>query len=177
MKDKIKRILIFFPGSFSRGGMERYLLNFQNAIDKNTFQLDYLVSQGPGLYYDEIIKSGGQVYRLLTPNSMATFKTLRKLHKQGYEVIHFHADDLAVKAMIFAKIAGFKVLIAHSHNNSSFSKGSKLLAHLKCMIVSNISTFRLAVSYDAGRWLFGNKRFEIMEPCLPMDYYFFRKEI
>ena len=176
MGSGVKRILIFYPGSFSRGGMERYLLNYQAAIDKTKFQFDYLVSEGPGLYYDEIVQMGGRVFPLLTSRIVSTFKVLRNLHKQGYEVIHFHADDLAVKAMILAKMAGFKVLISHSHNNSSFSKQARFIGAFKRFIVSNISKYRLAVSNDAGRWLFGSKPFEVMEPCLPMDNYFFSKE-
>lgn len=176
MSNEIKKILIFFPGRFARGGMERYLLNFQNALNKTRFQLDYLVAAGTGLYYEDIVKTGAKIYPLLTANSLSNFKVLKKLRHRGYNVVHFHADEMAVKAMVAAKLAGFKVLIAHSHNNSSFSNGPKLIQILKRFIVSNICNYRLAVSYDAGKWLFGDKPFEIMEPCLPMENYFFSRE-
>ena len=47
MQDNLPiRILIFFPNTLHRGGMEKYLLDFHHALSRSKIQFDYLLPLG-----------------------------------------------------------------------------------------------------------------------------------
>ena len=170
------RILVFFPGPFSKGGIEKYLLSFNENINKDLFAFDYICERCEGIYREKINSFGGKIFSLPKERSVLSYKAYF-LHflELGYRIIHFHSDDFALLAMIGAKLAGFPVIIGHSHNNGSFC-GNPFVSAFKRRIISSLCDYRLAVSESAGKWLFGHKPFELMEACIEPDEYIFSLE-
>lgn len=164
MQDNLPiRILIFFPNTLHRCGMEKYLLDFHHALNKSKIQFDYLLSLGDGLFEDEIKQLGGKIYkRNLSLNTIKKYKVLfSEFIDMGYEIIHFHADNFASKATMGAKRAGFKAVITHSHNTRSPKVDNRCKDFLKRKLTSLYSDYHLAVSDEAGTWLFGKNNYQL----------------
>lgn len=164
MQDNLPiRILIFFPNTLHRGGMEKYLLDFHHALSRSKIQFDYLLPLGDGLFEDEIKQLGGKIYkRNLSLNTIKKYKVLfSEFIDMGYEIIHFHADNFASKATMGAKRAGFKAVITHSHNTRSPKVDNRCKDFLKRKLTSLYSDYHLAVSDEAGTWLFGKNNYQL----------------
>lgn len=164
MQDNLPiRILIFFPNTLHRGGMEKYLLDFHHALSRSKIQFDYLLPLGDGLFEDEIKQLGGKIYkRNLSLNTIKKYKILfSEFIDMGYEIIHFHADNFASKATMGAKRAGFKAVITHSHNTRSPKVDNRCKDFLKRKLTSLYSDYHLAVSDEAGTWLFGKNNYQL----------------
>lgn len=164
MQDNLPiRILIFFPNTLHRGGMEKYLLDFHHALNRSKIQFDYLLPLGDGLFEDEIKQLGGKIYkRNLSLNTIKKYKVLfSEFIDMGYEIIHFHADNFASKATMGAKRAGFKAVITHSHNTRSPKVDNRCKGFLKRKLTSLYSDYHLAVSDEAGTWLFGKNNYQL----------------
>lgn len=164
MQDNLPiRILIFFPNTLHRGGMEKYLLDFHHALNRSKIQFDYLLPLGDGLFEDEIKQLGGKIYkRNLSLNTIKKYKVLfSEFIDMGYEIIHFHADNFASKATMGAKRAGFKAVITHSHNTRSPKVDNRCIDFLKRKLTSLYSDYHLAVSDEAGTWLFGKNNYQL----------------
>lgn len=102
------------------------------------------------------------------------FSLVKYIKKNNIDVIHVHGNSatLAIE-MIAGWIGGCKKRIAHSHNTKCNQiKADKILRPL-----FNYSyTDGLACSEDAGRWLFGNRKFEILTNGRNLEEYIFNKE-
>lgn len=168
------RILIFFPNLFSLGGIENYIMNFHRYIDKNMIQFDYIFPLGKGMYEDEIISLGGNIFHIDMENKSVGFfkKLFKSFLKKGYSTVHFHSDNFAMKAMLGAKLSGIKNIIIQSHNNSNSSE-SRFKSKIKNYLISLISKNRLAVSNESGRWLFGKKSYVLMHAGINPDNFLF----
>lgn len=154
------RILQYFPNKMERGGIEAYLLGNHRNIDRSKIQFDYIVgSSEPGVYDEEITSLGGKIYRFDGVQSVSFYKKLFKgLKKDGYRIVHFHCDDFGTKAILGAYLAGIPVRISNSHNNMG-APGFK--GKIKRYFTTKFSNYHLAVSREAGDWLFGKKKYRL----------------
>lgn len=173
------RILICFPSTLQNGGIERYLINFHRSLDRTKIQFDYLLQNGESLYEDEITNLGGKIYkRDFTLSTVKEYKNLfSEFAKMGYEIVHFHADSFASKAIMGAKKAGFKAVVAHSHNNHTAGQVNKIKDFLKRKITTHYSDYRLAVSDEAGTWLFGKNNYQLAYAGINPDKFLFNETL
>lgn len=111
----------------------------------------------------KIKQLGGKIYkRNLSLNTIKKYKVLfSEFIDMGYEIIHFHADNFASKATMGAKRAGFKAVITHSHNTRSPKVDNRCKDFLKRKLTSLYSDYHLAVSDEAGTWLFGKNNYQL----------------
>lgn len=180
MQDNLPiRILIFFPNTLHRGGMEKYLLDFHHALSRSKIQFDYLLPLGDGLFEDEIKQLGGKIYkRNLSLNTIKKYKVLfSEFIDMGYEIIHFHADNFASKATMGAKRAGFKAVITHSHNTRPPKVDNRCKDFLKRKLTSLYSDYHLAVSDEAGTWLFGKNNYQLAYAGINPDKFLFNETL
>lgn len=95
----------------------------------------------------------------------------RFIRKNQIKVIHAHGNSgtLAIE-MVAAWVGGCKKRIAHSHNTKCDQiKADKLLKP----IFNLFYTDGLACGEAAGRWLFGNRKFEVLTNGRDIDKYRF----
>lgn len=173
------RILIFFPNALHRGGMEKYLLDFHHSLNRSTIQFDYLLPLGDGLFEDEIKQLGGKIYkRNLSLNTIKKYKVLfSEFIDMGYEIIHFHADNFASKATMGAKRAGFKAVITHSHNTRPPKVDNRCKDFLKRKLTSLYCDYHLAVSDEAGTWLFGKNNYQLVYAGINPEKFSFNESL
>ena len=88
------------------------------------------------------------------------FYILKKINKKNCDVVHVHGNSgtIAIELLI-SKIKGIKNRIAHCHNTTCDNiKIHKILKP----ILKILYTKGFACSKEAGRWMFGNGKYEVL---------------
>lgn len=147
------------------GGLENFIMNIYRSIDRNKIQFDFLMHrQERSSFEEEIVLLGGRVYRLsaIRPSNyfsyIAELKFFFKKHPE-YLIVHSHINESSALILSVAKKAGVPVRIAHSHTSAKAQTYGVYRQLLKSRI-AGLSTFRLACSTSAGKWMFGTADFK-----------------
>lgn len=163
-----KKILYVKNGDFEKGGVETFIYNHYQYLDKNLFKVDFIIhSDHPNLdssekkYYES---NGSNVFYVPTRNrnlkkNIRDVNEIMRLNK--YDIIHTHMGSSAGITLKQAKKNGIPIRIAHSHGtkpigNFSTSKKLKLrMLELSKYVTRVYATEYAACSIDAGAYLFG----------------------
>ncbi len=161
------RILQIVP-NMQQGGLENFIMNIYRNIDRTKIQFDFLVHyQEKKFFDDEIERMGGRIYRFSLRDDNNILKYIKQLnqfykeHKE-YKIIHCHMSSIGTINFLVARNNNIMIRIAHSHNSATEKnlKGiSKRLLMLPYKYVSNVN---FACSESAGKYLFKNKKFEVI---------------
>lgn len=152
-------------GGMNRAGTETWLMNILRHIDRDRFQIDFLVhTSQPCAYDQEIIALGSKVIPCLAPSQPLLYARnfKRILREDGpYNIIHSHVHHFSGYVLRLAKQAGVTTRIAHSHlDTTKLHSQARLLrrGYLKLMTqwIAHYSTFGLASSRKAAIALFGS---------------------
>ncbi len=164
MKIKILHIL----GGMGRGGAPSFIINNMLKTDNNHVQYDFLVRKDNCAFNEVILKHGGNVYIVPEfPKKFISnyFKTKKFFveHKGEYAAVHIHANALLYMLPIRLAIKkwGCKVII-HSHNTQSNVHGAALIHKINRRFFLPASCIRLACGQKAGRWMYGDKTFTVI---------------
>ncbi len=149
----------------NRGGIETWLLDILRQIDRESFQMDFLVhTPQPGAYSEEFRTLGSRIIPCLDLSRpwqyAANFKQI--LREYGpFDVVHSHVHHFSGYVLRLAKQAGVPIRIAHSHTDTSQLLSNKglyrrfYLALMKWWI-ARYATTGLACSRQAAVDLFGS---------------------
>lgn len=172
------RILIIKLNPFLREGITNVVMNLYHAMDKQDMRMDMLGVYPVGDTYAQQIRSGGGQVFYLERTMRHPLRYIRELEQlirsQGYDAIHVHGNSstLALE-MIAGWCAGCQVRIAHSHNTTS----SYMTIHrLFKPVFRRLCTHRLACGVDAGKWLYGDKPFTVVNNGIDTSRFAFREE-
>ncbi len=152
-------------GKWCGGGVESVLMNYFRHIDRNKVQFDFICdSDSTDIPYEEIESLGGRV--ILCPPYQKIFKYIKALKKifkeNNYQIVHSNINALSVFPLYAAKKAGVPVRIAHSHSTSNKKEWKKtLIKNILRPFSKKYATKYFACTEHAGRWLFGNKAFDL----------------
>jgi glycosyltransferase involved in cell wall biosynthesis len=115
--------ILHVVGGMNRGGLETWLMHVLRHIDRDRFQMDFVVhTEKPCPYDDEVRSLGSKIIPCLDPSKPwlydHNFKQI--LRKYGpYDIVHSHVHHFSGYVLRLAKQAGIPVRIAHSHNDTS----------------------------------------------------------
>lgn len=164
------KVLQYFWGKLDAGGAESLIINLFEKMDKNRFDVDFLVYENKTYFYnDKVKKLGGNVIALSKKESrflpIRLFKRWMNLYillKDGqYNVFHCNCDfSLKFVELFIAKKAGIKKRVCHSHNSAldtTTLKGKiSYVVHMVCRpLLVYFATDLIACSEEAADWLFG----------------------
>lgn len=166
-----------------RAGLETMLMNYYRNIDRNEIQFDFLTHRpNKSDYDDEILSLGGRMYyapRLYPQNYPKYFKWMKDFfagHSE-YKIIHSHIDTMSYLPLKAAKNAGVPIRIAHSHN-TALDKDFKLpLKWYFKQRINGVATHRLACGYEAGRFLFKDRPFDIIPNAVEAHKFYFDNKV
>ncbi len=151
-------------GMMERGGAETWLMHILRMIDRDRYQMDFLVHITEPQDYDDEIRALGSAV-ILCPHTRQPLRyardCLRVLKEHGpYDVVHSHVHRYSGLVLRLAKRAGVPVRIAHSHLDASASEAQaslprKAYATLMHHWIERTMTDGLSVSHQAAADLFG----------------------
>lgn len=164
------------------GGLETMIMNYYRNIDRTKIQFDFLVHRyESGAYDNEIENLGGRIFRLpyLNPfskNYKKSLDTFFKNKKDDYKIVHCHLDCMSSIPLKYAKKYGINVRIAHSHSSS---QDKNIKYFVKLYYKNKIHKYAnnlFACGDKAGRWMFGNKKFIVLNNAIDSKSYSFNQE-
>ena len=145
------------------GGAETFLMKMYRQLDRNRYQMDFVVSgDGRGYYEDEIEQLGGIVYRITrkTKDFVAFRRELAAaVRDDGYPcVLRIGSDALSAIDLWVAKRAGARRLAMRS-SNASDGKGSlgMFLQRVFRRLLTSVADVKIAPSDLAAAYTFGPK--------------------
>lgn len=171
------RVLQVFA-SLNLGGAESRIMDVYRNIDRTAYAFDFLTMQQEPQYYEEEIKSlGGNVIKIAPPREDGPLKNLRTMElvmREGnYNAVHAHTSYHCGTVMLAAKRAGIPVRISHSRTTGSKHCGiaSKVLLITGKLLIRRYATVRLAISKEAGSYLFGSSDFTVLRNAIDLKKY------
>ena len=169
------------------GGLETLLMNIMRNINRDKIQFDFLVHYKERKFYDdEIEQLGGKIYCFSVREDSNFLKYIWQLNKffkthKEYKIVHCHMPSVGFLVLLIAKIHGVKVRVAHSHNNSCENTLKGRIKRFLIQFEKYLSTDNFACSNDAGKFLFGNRKFTVLPNAIDLDRFKFngakRKQI
>lgn len=159
--------------SLELGGTEAYIFNHYRKMKDAVY--DFLVFTEKKYPYDDEIRSrGGNIYYCGYPtvNNLRNFiGTVRKCIRNNgeYAAVHAHTDINNAWVMYAAYKENVPVRVTHAHDVPNQKKDP--YTGFRKYINYRFSTCRLACSDEAGRYLYGNKAFDIMHNGIDTDMF------
>lgn len=175
----MKKIKILLVGlSSNMGGIETYLINMYRNIDKEKFELSFLIFNGKNVcFHDELISNGVKFFRIekRTKNYFKFISDLKKIFKENeFDYIHFNLVDFSCfeRILIARKYSKAKIII-HSHiaSNVSMKKKTNFLSKIGEYFIKKYENdyIKIACSKLAGDYMFKNFKNK--------DYFIFNNSI
>jgi glycosyltransferase involved in cell wall biosynthesis len=156
--------ILHVVGGMIRGGIETWLMHILRHIDRDRFQMDFLVHTDQTCAYDEEIRSfGSRVISCPHLSQPWTYASHLKriLREYGpYDIIHSHVHNFNGYILYIARAAGVPIRIAHSHTDLS-SKETRiglyryLYLALSKHWITHHATFGIGGSQKTAANLFG----------------------
>lgn len=177
MASKTLKILQVF-GSLNMGGAESRMMDIYRNLDRNVCEFEFLTMQTDHQYYEnEITELGGKIIKIDSPRKSGVIKhipTLYKIMKSGkYDAVHAHTSYHCGLVALVAFFARIPVRISHARTTGSKQKSKLkgLFLFFGRSLVNLFSTHKFAISNDAGKFLFGKSKFEVVPNAIDTDKY------
>lgn len=194
----MKKIKILHKIGYSIGGIENYIFNNMEYIDKNRFQFDFLTRNTSlnttGIYIK--YKFGIKNFSTTDRCSREIFvKEINDILDEGYDVVHLHTpqwtglllEELAMKknipkVIVHAHSTGLVVPVLDVDKTSdTLEKYKKVHEQNKLKIDERYATDFCACSNEAADWLFGPQisrdKIHIMKNAINVDKYIYNEQI
>lgn len=156
--------ILHVVGGMNRGGVETWLMHILRNIDRQKFQMDFMVETAePCAYDDEIRSLGSAIIPCLEPKKprryTANFRAVYREHGP-FDVVHSHVHHYSGFVLRLAHAAGVPVRLAHSHSDRRQLEARagvprRLYLHLAKRLLRRHATAGFAVSGAAAASLYG----------------------
>jgi glycosyltransferase involved in cell wall biosynthesis len=161
-EDNSIRILQVVGREMSRGGLETWLMHVLREIDRERFQMDFVV-EGEGVYDEEIRALGSKITQIpYHQRPLIWGRNFSEILRDRafYDVVHSNYHYYNGYVLRLAKRANVPIRIAHSHNDfSQVDKERSLLWNVYAKLMRNWldqnATVGLAASREAAAALYG----------------------
>ncbi|MCD2502357.1 glycosyltransferase [Clostridium sp. NSJ-145] len=181
-------------GSLGVGGNEIFVMNFFRNIDKEKFQVDFVIYDDRKMdFYDEVIAAGSKVYicKSNMDNKYLNFlytikKVIKILRNNKYDIIHCHSCSFIgiFKGAIAGNLVKGTKVISHSHNpgmpKNTFT--DEIIRNVSKKYLSRIVDFGFACSDIAGESKYTDKfikssKYAIINNAIEVNKFIFNENI
>ncbi|MEE0858059.1 MAG: glycosyltransferase family 1 protein [Acutalibacteraceae bacterium] len=171
------KVLIVNTILFRENGVTAVIMNYFKNMNKTGMQVDFLVvNEINPKFRNEIESNGSNIYHIpRNKNVLSYMNQLRKLVKKNkYDIVHVHGNSaMMLIDLLPIKLGGAKVRIAHSHNTTC----SHMTVHkLFNPMFQKLCTHPLACGEAAGKWLFPNREFTVLNNGIDVSKFAFNPE-
>lgn len=160
----MKTHILHIIGAMNRGGVETWLMHILRHIDRDRFQVDFLVhTDQPAAYDDEVRALGSVIIPCPDHNRPLAYARAFKqiIHQHGpIQVVHSHVHHYSGYIMRLAYQADVPIRLAHAHTDTSAkdqqaSLPRRLYMQLMRSWIHRYATGGLAASQQAAAALLG----------------------
>lgn len=158
------RVLHVFA-NLNLGGAESRIMDLFRTQDRGNVINDFVIMTPDNCYFtDEVINAGGTIHVVPSPRE-GMFKNLLALYKllksgSRYDAVHSHTSYYSGLVVFAAYLAGIKSRVTHARNKTIGTNSliNRLLLKLGRVLMQLFATSRLAISSDAGVFLYGGSK-------------------
>lgn len=166
------------------GGAETFVYNLLSGIDSEKYHIDICI-QGKDVTNKKLYRlckrKGCHIYVIPAFNRnypaymMAVEKILRINY---YDAVHIHMNALINCAPTYIAMYYAGKVIVHSHNTQNNMGGRVGLAlhRLNRQILQNKNIIRVACGESAGKWLFGNQSFTVLDNAISISEFAYNEK-
>lgn len=165
----MKKVLVINTIGLNYEGITSVIFNYSSYMCLTDMQLEFVAFDNINPDLKKKFKNIGAVHVL--PNRKKNFKgyikALHLLLKRKYDVIHIHGNSgTMVIETLFARLHGISKIMIHSHNTTC----NHIIIH-KILRVPMLwfATDYLACSDIAGKWLYGNKKYIVLNNAINLN--------
>ena len=173
----MRKIKILFEGlSSNLGGIETFIYNLYSNMDKNKFEISFLVDKNMKIaYYDEYEKDNIKFY--YTENRKKNYlkylhdlKDIYSNNKFDYIHINIMSYSLFERITYACKYSNAQVIV-HSHNGGYTNKlyRTRFLHQIGKFMIRKCKFIKVACGEKAGKFMFGNQKFVIFNNGIDID--------
>lgn len=164
-------------GSMHPGGIENFIMNLYEHMDRQKFQFDFVVHmQRENDYTEQIQQMGGRIYLLprLTRHPICNLRGIYRLVKENhYKIVIRHTPNALVAPQLLAARMAGACTICHAHSETD---SKKLLHYLGKVLMKIAACKRIACSSNAGKWMFGNCSYDIVHNAVDIERFRYSAE-
>ena len=145
-----------------KSGIPNVICNLLSALDPKWFHIGYVSINKPSELFKEKLATINASLYVIPREISHPLRYINNLSKvaREYDIIHVHGNSATmVLEMMAARISGVRVRIAHSHNTTCSMKAIDTIAR---PLFYRLCNGRLACGTEAGKWLFGDKNFAVI---------------
>ena len=168
-----KRVLHIIA-ALGNGGVESMIMNINRNMDKDKCVFDFIVHTDERKYIEEINKLGGNIYQLPNMIECGIIKYMRLLieilrNGHVYHAVHTHMLLQNGFILCAAKLAGVKVRVSHSHLTEAQRGITKHFEPILKKLIQWFSTDKLACGREAGKFMYGKAKFEVINNTVDLE--------
>lgn len=173
--------VLFFLRSLNIGGAEAFIYNVLSSLDNQKVHIDIVIQTHENKNKQLLHLCAKKDIKIfyVAPFEKNYYKSIKELNgiikENAYDIIHYHANSLInMVPVICAKKNNIR-LVLHSHNSNNNLGGhiGKCIHYFNRFIISRLKVTRIACGNEAGCWMFGNKKFTIINNAINIDSYRF----
>lgn len=172
-------------GGLNYGGAEQFVLNVLSEANSSGIPLNFDIMTrcvNDSSQSNLFAMLGGKIIETASfpKNFIKNYQDVsdyfrNNIHK--YDVIHIHANALIyVFPIILGKKYGAKKIVLHSHNTSSVNANMNLLHYCNRFFLKYVDSC-IACGHDAGRWMYGNRPYEVIYNGIDTKMYKYNESI
>lgn len=165
------------------GGVERSVFNYVKQMKREdpAMGFDFVVhSHRHGMLEDELTGMGCRIFHVVpkTENFVEYTREMKKIMLEGrYDVFHCHQGYNSFYPLLLAKEAGIPVRLAHSHTcGEGLSRLGRMKKQISGRLTMKLATGLLATGDAAGRYMWGERNFEVFPPVVDTGAFLFCRE-
>ena len=168
------KILLINTVPTEQNGITGVIFNYLKAMDSSEISFDLLSLNTPSSQYSNIVEAkGGRVFVLPRLDGVLRYwNGLRKLiRKNHYDAVHIHGNSHTVVLELSAAWgADCVVRMVHSHTTTC---SHVVVSELLTQPFNVLYTHGLACGEAAGRWMFGKRKFTVINNGVDTELYAF----
>ena len=167
--------VLIYTESWAVGGIEAYVMALLRNLSAEDIEFSlFTVYSQPGPFDEELRILGvarTSVFLERMPNQVARLmfglRAFDKLIRRTRpDIVHINTmNGMGFAYSWVAQHRGVPIRIVHSHNmdvGKSMRNVKRIVGRMGCALFGHSATERLACSEEAGRYLFGNSKFEVV---------------
>ena len=186
----MSKILIGMICDGKAGGIDKYILNFYQTIDKQNHTIDFLTNKKSDELAQQLKQNHSQLYEVPSlMHPVQQYQAVKKIiQKGGYDRVYMNISTAltfpALKAACDSKV---EKIIVHSHSVSVDEESIvrrmifKMLHYMCKGIICKCANKYLACSDEAAEWMFTkniiqDKKYEVIYNAIDVERYSFDEE-
>lgn len=178
----MRKVLLILPTMNVSGGIENLFLNYLRHIDRDRYAFDFVVHEMNDISVGKMAEGLGAKVFLMPHFSLKTAGTIKEKYKRilsfgNYDIVHSSMANASFLYLSEAKKAGILVRIQHSHQDHAADNTLHAIRNIPLLKMGNsYATVNAACSENAGRFLFREKPFFVINNAIDYKKFSFDEE-